>query len=306
MRRIVALLGVLVACAFLCSTAGAASCPPGHSQMGCSLPRVVKGISAPPKGEIVPDVSSYQRTVNWPDIKAWQLQHGWKLTGGIFKLGEYVLDPYALQNAEGLRAAGMLAVGYVFVRPGLEAATVIGWTRDAGIKVLVLDEEVSGIEGTAARITPDLKVAGLTVVDYHAQGNVLDSSADGMLCWTADLGPSIRPDCTTGPTVGWQFSWYGSIPGIDGQVDESISYGLLKLAEPPAKTVCFGSGATPRSAKCKPIERHYDWLIARHRFWQSQFGRCVRYADGIDCAHALYWDRLRGTQAVKLRAKYTR
>jgi hypothetical protein len=275
MKRLTGLLVSIFALALLGAPALASAspaCPPGHSQMGCSLPPVVKGISTPPKGEIVPDVSSYQQTVNWTAVKAWQLSLGWKLTGGIFKLGENVIDPYALQNARGLRAAGMEAVAYVFVRPGVQASTVIGWARAAGVKVLVLDEEVLGIQGTAARIAPALKAAGLTVVDYHSQGNVLDATARGLPCWVADYGPRFPPVCSTCQTIAWQFTDLGRIPGISGTVDESVSYGLLKLAVPPKppRLICFGRHATPRAARCAPVLKRYRELVTQAKSLQAQ------------------------------------
>ena len=268
MKRLLALAAALCAFAAIPATASA-SCPAGHSTMGCSLPPVLKGISTPPSGEIVPDVSSYQGAVNWPAVARWQKSHGWKVTGGIFKLGETALDPYALQNARGLRAAGMVAIGYVFVRPGLEASTVIGWAKSAGIKVVVLDEEISGIAGTARRIAPALKAAGLTVIDYHSQGNVEDATAQGLPCWDADYGPRFPPVCTTGQTIAWQFTDLGVIPGISGQVDESISYGILKLALPP-RLICFGPHATPKAARCAPVLKHYRALVTAEKRAERQ------------------------------------
>lgn len=310
MRKLLAVLVVIVAA--VCSLAGSAQaanpCPAGHSQMGCSLPAPIKGVSTPPRGEIIPDVSSYQRTVNWAAVKAWQLQHGWKVTGGIFKLGENVLDPYAIQNAAGLHANGMAAIGYVFVRPGLQASTVAAWARAAGIKVVVLDEEVPGIQGTAARIVPELKAAGLTVIDYHSLSNIYDTTAAGEPCWVAAYGlpPSPRPVCTTGATKGWQFTDLGSVPGVTGLVDESVSYGLLKIAAAPKppKPVCFGRGVQ-QTGLCISVRLRWRWLTARRDFWHGEFGRCIRYADGIGCSRAQRWEILRGQQARALQRRYT-
>ena len=307
MKRLLALAAAV--CSFGGGLATAAHadgtrCPIGHSQMGCSLPPVLKGISAPPKGEIIPDVSSYQRTVNWPEVKTWQLAHGWTVPGGIFKLGENVLDPYALQNASGLHAADMAAVGYVFVRPGVQASTIIGWARAAGIKVVVLDEEVTGIQGTSARVTPALKAAGLTVLDYHSAEENFDTTAQGLPCWVAAYGPLTPPACSTGVRVAWQWTQMGSIPGVSDTVDLSVSYGLLKLAAPaPVRTICFGKGAQG-SSKCAVIVGRYRWLISRRDFWRGEFGRCIRYADGIKCGRAQHWEIVRGQQASALRKRY--
>lgn len=237
LRPLVAALAVAFLCLIAPTVATAASCPVGKSQMGCSLPPVFKGISGPPKGEIIPDVSNNNGPVNWAAVAAWQRSNGWKTTGAIFKVGEYTLDTQALANAAGMRAAGMVSIGYVFVRPGVQASLIIEWAKATGIKVVVLDEEVPGIDGTAARVTRTLEAAGYTVVVYHSQLNVIDFSAQGLPCWTADYGPSSRPDCTTGKTVAWQWTDEGLIPGISGFVDESITYGLLKLAAPVVKPV---------------------------------------------------------------------
>jgi hypothetical protein len=316
MKRLLTLAVAL--CALAVPVTASAACPPTNDQMGCSLAPVLKGISAPPKGEIIPDVSSYQLTVNWAAVKAWEISRGAKLTGGIFKLGENTVDPYALQNATDLHRDGMIAVGYWFVRPTgayEEAGKILTEAAALHIHVVVLDEEVAGIQGYAQVIAPILKKAGYEVVDYHSQGNVLDSTADGLACWTADYGPTLRPTCTTGKTIAWQLTDLGSIPGIHGLVDESISYGLLKLAEPPKPTpkpapkpkplVCFGRNATPRASRCQAVLEHYDWLVTRRNFWRSEFSRCIRYAEGIKCGHAQHWAIVRGEQTTQLRRRYS-
>jgi hypothetical protein len=300
-------------------------CPVGQSVMGCSITparaahiiTTVPENSGAPSGEWVPDVSSYQPNVDWGDVKTWQILHGWKIQGAIFKMGEIVPDPYALQNATDLHKDGMIAIGYWFIRPigaYKVAGLILTEAATLHIHVVALDEEVTGIQGYAAVITPILERAGYTVVDYHAALNVLDSSAEGEDCWVADVGLLLPPRCSTGRRVGWQFSWTGSIPGIPGSVDLSVSYGLLRLAEPPAppkpkpkpaKTVCFGKGATPSSAKCKPIVKHHDWLIVRRNHWRTEYGRCIRYADGLGCVHDQHWLITRGGQATKLERKYS-
>jgi hypothetical protein len=161
---------------------------------------------------------------------------------------------------------------------------------------------VPGIGGTAGRIVPALHAAGLIVVDYHAQSNIFDTSAQGMLCWTADIGPTTPPTCTTGKRVAWQFSWTGSIPGVSA-VDESISYGLLKLAVP--RLVCFPAAAAGFDTPCMRIVAHYAWLIRRRDYWLHEFNRCILYADGIGCEHSQHWAIVRGQQAAKLRKRYT-
>jgi Glycosyl hydrolases family 25 len=259
-------------------TALSARCPAGRSQMGCSIPtasasnRTIATAGGP---AIFPDVSAYQGTVDWPAVKAWQKAHGWKTQGAIFKLGEYQLDPYASHNAAALRAAGMAGFGYVFVRPGVSASTIIAWARSARIKVLVLDEEVPGIQGTAGRVTPALRAAGLTVLDYHSAGNVEDSTAEGLPCWVAAYGPSSPPACTTGHRIAWQYTPNGRIPGIRGDVDLSFNYGLLNVAHKkpkpkPKPAVCWGRHSHPGSKACKPIRRRYTTDLKTSRRWASR------------------------------------
>ena len=104
------------------------SCPANAAYMGCSQHSKVSltPTSPAPSGELIPDVSQYQGcSVNWAKVKAWQLAHGWT-PAGIFKLGEYTADPCAAANAKALHAAGMVAIGYDFARPGVDPTTVVG------------------------------------------------------------------------------------------------------------------------------------------------------------------------------------
>lgn len=216
------------------------SCPPGTSYMGCSQPQNPK-LTQPftPKGQLVPDVSDNNGLVNWTLVKRWEVQHGWKTQGGIFKLGEYSLDSFAVSNSTQLHKLGMVAVGYDFVRPSVSPSTVVSWARRTGVRAVVLDEEVPGIQGSASRLIPALKAAGIqAVIDYHSADNVFDSSARGLPCWVAAY-QSIEPSCSTGKIVAWQYTDRGSIPGVNGHVDLSVSYGLLQLGLAPKPVVTY-------------------------------------------------------------------
>lgn len=232
MKRL-ALLSFAVCVLFIfIPAASGAICPVGRSYMGCSLPPTKPFALAPnPQGRPeVPDVSDNNGLVNWSKVKRWQVAHRWA-PAGIFKMGETVEDLDAAVNAQQLHALGMAAVGYVFVRPGLQTSTVIGWAKALKVDVVVLDEEVAGIQGIAAELVPSLEAAGLTVVDYHSQENVLDTTAQGLPCWTADYGPSRPPTCTTGKTVAWQMMDTATVPGINGPSDLSQTLGLIGIAQ---------------------------------------------------------------------------
>jgi GH25 family lysozyme M1 (1,4-beta-N-acetylmuramidase) len=315
MRRLFAILVVALLVAVCGAASADAACPARAAQMGCSSQpnpgarTVLPTSSSGPSGEWIPDVSSYQLTVNWAAVKGWEISRGAKLTGGIFKLGEYVPDPHALQNATDLHRDGMIAIGYWFIRPISpyeEAGKILAEAAALHIHVIVLDEEVAGIQGYAKVIAPILQKAGYKVVDYHSSENVLDTSADGLPCWVAAYGPSRPPACTTGKRVAWQWTDAGSVPGVTtGSVDLSVSYGLLKLAEPakPPRLVCFGKGATPSSIRCKPIVTHHAWLVDRRIHW----GRVMHKtrAGTATHKHAVHWFYVRRGQAVRLERRYS-
>jgi hypothetical protein len=74
----------------------------------------------------------------------------------------------------------------------------------------------------------------------------------------------------------------------------------------PKGTVCFGSGATPSSRTCKAIIARHTWLIGRRNYWQREFNRCIRYAEGIGCTRAERWWLERRSQALSLHRRYSR
>jgi hypothetical protein len=78
------------------------------------------------------------------------------------------------------------------------------------------------------------------------------------------------------------------------------------VPHPRRGTVCWGTGATPASSSCRQIIARHTWLVDRRIFWGREFGRCIRYADGIGCARAERWYVLRRDQATDLRRRYSR
>lgn len=260
-------------------TAPASLCPAGASTMGCSVPHTLGTVLGAhvPSGPLVPDVSMWQGpNINWSAVRSWQRSHHWKLQGGMIKLGEtgYGRDPDMLINAQRMHALGMVVIGYWFVRAGTSVSEVISAARAAGVHLVVLDEEVPGIQGDAAKLTPALRKAGLAVGDYHSASNVFDTSAQGLPCDVAAYGPSTAPGCSTGPVMGWQFTdgqWGQTVnvPGI-GYGDVSASRYMLRLGEKPAKpkpAKCWGHGAHPKWKACRPIVARYSQDVKNGKHW---------------------------------------
>lgn len=166
-------------------------------------------------------------------------------------------------------------------------------------------------------------------------GSVGGSSNDTGL-WAADWATNLTLSSSWSTWLFWQYAsgTIGPTPHI-GELDMDTFHGtdaqLEQLAQTPAPpkpkpkpvvthtattsappppppaskgTVCFGNSATPKVSKCQIALKRYDWLIARRDFWQHEFNRCIRYADGIGCEHANRWFHVRGSEAAKLRKRY--
>lgn len=228
-------------------------CPPpaGEGFMGACVPRPVQvypgGLRFPAltviAGPKFPDVSSWQGNVNWATVRAWQHAHGWK-GAGIFKMGEYVSDPYAARNNSQLRVLGMWRAGYWFVRnTGCthEAGQIIAEARALGLRVVVEDDEVPEARGYDACLTPALRAAGLIVVEYSSPGAYPGGNGGpGNPTWIAAFGPASHPASPWGTrVVAFQCSdgIYGcvtDVPGI-GRDDVSIDLGITSLGAAPPK-----------------------------------------------------------------------
>lgn len=175
-----------------------------------------------------------------------------------------------------------------------------------------------------------------TYTDEGFWDGSVGGSSNGTSLWAADWATNVTIASSWSTWQFWQYAsgTIGPTPHIS-TLDMDTFHGtvaqLQKLAQvprppkpkpkpvvthttttpippppPPAKgTVCFGKSATPKVSKCQTALKRYDWLTGRRDFWQHEFNRCIRYADGIGCDHAWHWYRVRGAQAVKLKVRYS-
>lgn len=238
--------------------------PPGEGVLGTCTPKPVVPLGAstlapakvdPPAS--IPDVSSWQGHPNWSAVKSWQVSHGYT-PGGIFKIGEYTIDPDASYNNASLKSLGMFRAGYWFVRRTgctTEASQIINEAKALGLKVVFLDTEVPEASGYGNCLTPPLKAAGLTVGTYASPGAFPGGSPPNP-AWIAAYGPANPPAAPWGgPIKAFQctdgvFGCVTDVPGI-GRGDVSVNYGVTKLGAPTAplcsRTECYGKFASSGS-----------------------------------------------------------
>lgn len=216
--------------------------PPGEGVMGACTPKPVQvfgtkvtPVTVDPPASI-PDVSSYQRVVNWPAIRRWQLSHHFA-PAGIFKMGEYVLDPYASTNNAALTRLHMWRAGYWFVRNtgcAYEGTQIKNEARTLRLKIVELDVEVPEARNYDGCLTAILKRAGLIVGEYGSPGAYPGGSHTGDPAWVAAYGPANPPFAPWGgKVVAFQctdgvFGCVTYVPGL-GRSDMSEDLGITRL-----------------------------------------------------------------------------
>ncbi len=248
--------------------------PPGQGVPGACAPKPVQVLGATTAAKTpsvspvkvdppacVPDVSSWQGYhVDWGAVKRWQLSRGCT-PAGIFKIGEYIDDPTAATNNAGLKANGMVRMGYWFIRnTGCihEADQIRDEAKNLGLTTVWLDDEVSeGRNYTGAGcITPTLKAAGITAVGIYASpGAFPGGSTQPLAAWIAAYGPLNPPNAPWGgPIKGFQctdgvFGCKTYVPGI-GYGDVSVDYGMTGLGQPKvplcSRTMCLSKFTATR------------------------------------------------------------
>lgn len=223
-----------------------ALCPAGTGFMGCSLSKTGPTFGpriAPPAGPKFPDVSSFQGHPDWAAAKSQS-----HIAGAVIKAGEFTHeDPDAAWNAAQLKRLGIPFAVYWFDRPiscGSEGAAIEQVAKSLGARLVIIDQEVSGIQGHYACLSPFVRaVTGQGPLVYRSASNDFDTSANNAPCWVAAYGPASAPACNGRP-IAWQFTdgTFGpvvSIAGI-GRDDVNVDMGLLARIAPPGPKVLGG------------------------------------------------------------------
>jgi lysozyme len=228
----IATLAVVGACVVGCSVQTREE-PVGHSSQAvtvCATGSTVKGV----------DVSSYQGTVTWSDVKSAGVDFA------IARISDGTdLDGDFSTNWSGMKTAGLVRGAYQYFEPGenpttqanivISAVGVLG----AGDLPVTADMETTGGE-SAATIAANLKTwasavqtgTGKAPMIYTAEGywdSDVDSTAFGSdPLWVANWGVTC-PDLATGWTTWavWQYSDSGTVKGISGAVDLDEFNGTL-------------------------------------------------------------------------------
>lgn len=219
--------------------------PVGHSTQAitvCASGSVVQGI----------DVSSYQGSINWTDVK----------TSGIdFAIARISdgssLDSDFATNWSGMKSAGLVRGAYQYFEPGEDPTTQAGivvsavGALGAGDLPVTADMETTGGQSAATIISNLMTWAsavkagtGKAPMIYTAEGywdaDVASSAFAANPLWVANWGVSC-PDLPTGWSnwVVWQYSDSGSVTGISGAVDLDEWNGTLADLE------MFAGGSAP-------------------------------------------------------------
>jgi lysozyme len=211
--------------------------PVGHSANAvtvCAGGSVVKGV----------DVSVYQGTVNWPDVKSAGIDFA------IARISDgSALDSEFATNWSAMKSAGIVRGAYQYFEPGEDPTTqakivvsAVG-SLAAGDLPVTADMETSGGQSPAT-VAANLKTwvaavqagTGKTPMIYTAEGywdsDVASTAFSSDPLWVANWGVSC-PDLATGWSSWsvWQYSDSGSVAGISGSVDLDEFNGTLAELE---------------------------------------------------------------------------
>ena len=237
--------GAVAVCVFLTAVTGAIGCssseaPAGDGCIGSGS----EALKTCAKGATVTgvDVSSYQGTVNWSQVKG----AGRGFAFARISDGLNSVDAKFAQNWPAMKAAGIVRGSYQFFRPsqdaGLQAQMVIDKLAAAGglqpgDLPPVLDLESA--DGLAASVVVSKANVWLATIEaalkvkpivYTAafMSSVIGTSFGKYTLWVANYGTT----CPTMPSgwTDWQFWQHadnGSVAGIGGAVDSDFFNGTL-------------------------------------------------------------------------------
>jgi lysozyme len=246
----VAAFGLVGACAVGCGSAPGAG---GDTNAGETSSAVT--VCAGSTTLLGLDVSEYQGTVNWSEVKS----SGHSFAIARISDGSTFPDSTFATNWPAMKAAGLVRGAYQFFRasedPTAQAdlvATKVG-TLGAGDLAPIADVEVLDGESGAtlvAHLATWVAVVtaktGRAPIIYSDPGfwNTLPSTAQfaGKTLWVADWGTS----CPSTPTPWtswalWQYSDTGSVSGVTGEVDLDRFNGTLAELQ----ALAGGTSSTP-------------------------------------------------------------
>jgi lysozyme len=194
------------------------------------------------------DVSHYQGTVDWPQVKAVGIQFAFaKATEGVT-----LLDPEFATNWAGMKAAGLLRGAYHFFEPnddaGQQATFFLSTVQlESGDLPPVLDVETAAAtsealwQGVQTWLDQVEAATGVRPILYLNKSFANEYDAPSSLAayplWLAQYEVEI-PTLPNGWTTWllWQYSQTGTIDGVSGSVDfdqlNGPLSGLSALAKP--------------------------------------------------------------------------
>ncbi len=220
------------------------------------------------------DVSKYQGTINWAEVKASGVDFAMIRVGYRAKsTGEIFEDPTARYNMQEAQAAGIQIGAYFFSSAVTrdEAKEEAAFTANLIAKYRITypvafncedfrspDSRQNGLDATqrtelACAFLDEISAAGYTPMFYASKGELegnaewnTDTLASKYKIWVAQYPDKPYPDTASSSYSGshdmWQYTSQGTVAGISRKTDVNIAYfGYLQEAEAkdatPAETV---------------------------------------------------------------------
>lgn len=194
--------------------------------------------------------------VTWPQVKAAGVQ------GVILKAtqGTTYVNPDYAGDVAGASAAGLPVIAYHFADFTTATAEARFFLSVAGARARVLDSETNPTAAWQNAFLAALGQPQTCVMDYGSASSLPSGAIRGLL-WVADYGPQ--------PADGeacWQFTSGGSVPGIQGTVDESEWLGtaaqfdaVFGVVDPPAAPP-FTIGDTVKAVPFSCTTNSAGWM----------------------------------------------
>lgn len=220
------------------------------------------------------DVSKYQGTINWAEVKASGVDFAMIRVGYRAKsTGEIFEDPTARYNMQEAQAAGIKIGAYFFSSAVTkeEAREEAAFTANIIAKYKITypvafncedfrspDSRQNGLDSAqrtelACAFLDEISAAGYTPMFYASKGELegnaewgTDTLASKYKMWVAQYPEKPYPETTSSSYSGshdmWQYTSQGTVAGISKKTDVNIAYfGYLQEAqakdETPAETV---------------------------------------------------------------------